>query len=476
MPPDVLAKLLANKPPHMLSRASRWRVWRTSRKRRFYTRSIAATGDGEERGRADVAVEDRLSALPDDVLRVVLSCLTSKQAARTTLLSRRWRHLWRDVPCIDIDQREFFRPPPPRPRPAASWINAFYGWIPEEEEEEEERRGAPVPVASPWKRFQDAADWLSLRQHYGSPPPLDALRLRVGCGDFDAAGRWIDRGLVRRPAAFHLRVDNGDDADDPDGWPWFWFPDAASTSRLTTLRLSGMSLTRDFADAVAANFPEPLHRIPRPRRHVDKLRLTTPGLVSLRVLGHGAPPVSILDHEALAPPVAEAALARRAGDLGVLRHLRGATTLRLSRFSTEALLDDGERFPLFRNLRTLVLDECDVGADCHVLRRFLRNAPFLETLAVRNCLRNSPFYGGGAPVYRKSRKRKERAKRKRSDEQPAPPACYPCWNLKMVELEFSEDNALCELSSALRDITKEVVHPIEGSVQDGRRTVKIKYT
>ncbi|CAL5067921.1 unnamed protein product [Urochloa decumbens] len=462
----------------------------------------AGTDDGEERGRADAAVEDRLSALPGDVLLNVLSCLTSMQAARTTLLSRRWRHLWRDVPCIDIDQREFFRPPP---RPAASWINAFHDWIPEEEEEEEEeeedeeeRREAPV--ASPWKRFQNAADWLSLRQHYGSPPPLEALRLRVACGAFDVARRWIDRGLERRPAALHLCCDNDADPDGTDwGWPWFFFPDAgygaaAFTIRLTKLRLSGLSLTRDFADAVAADFPVledmELHDCRceftsltsaslrsvsiEYRVHVDKLRLTTPGLVSLRVLGHGAPPVSILDHEAQAPPVAEAALAGRAGDLGVLRYLRGARTLRLSRFSTEALLDDGEPFPLFRNLRTLVLDECDVGADCHVLRRFLRNAPFLETLAVRNCLRNSPFYGGGAPVYRKSRKRKR--KRKRSDEQPAPPACYPCWNLKMVELEFSEDNALFELSSALRDITKEVVHPIEGSVQDGRRTVKIKYT
>ncbi|CAN6275756.1 unnamed protein product [Urochloa humidicola] len=212
------------------------------------------------------------------------------------------------------------------------------------------------------------------------------------------------------------------------------------------------------------------------RNHADELRLTTPGVVSLRVLGGGAPPVSILDHEVPAPSVAEAALARRAGDLGVLRHLRDATTLRLSGFSTAALLDDGEPFPLFRNLRTLVLDGCDVGAECHVLRRFLRKAPFLETLTVRNCLRNCVFYGGGAPVYSKSRKRKERAKRKRSEEQQPTPVGYPCWNLKLVELEFSEDNALFELSSALRDISKQVVHPIEGSVQDGRRTVKIKYT
>lgn len=52
---------------------------------------------------------DRLSALPNSILHTILACLSTMEAARTSVLSRQWRHLWRAVMpslCIDIDQRE----------------------------------------------------------------------------------------------------------------------------------------------------------------------------------------------------------------------------------------------------------------------------------------------------------------------------------------------------------------------------------
>ncbi|RLM73629.1 hypothetical protein C2845_PM15G09050 [Panicum miliaceum] len=449
----------------------------------------AASRDG---GRGRVAA-DRLSALPDHVLLNVLSCLTSLQAARTSALSRRWRHLWRAVPCIDIDQSEFLRPP----RPAAAdlrptRVHAFY----DAAKEEHERLLASIELRD---RFEDLGDRLSLR-HDASSPPLDALRLRVACDDFRAALKWIRRGLARRPAALFLRCDNDYPEDKVKDRRWPCFPTAYAagsfTCRLRTLRLSGLRLTREFADALAAGFPVledmqlqecrcELRRLASASLKklsiefechglaykFDELVLMAPSLVSLR-LGD-APPITM---QCLTSSVVEATLMHRAGDLGVLRSLRGARTLKLFWFSRTALLDDGEPggFPVFGNLRTLLLDGCDVGAQCHVLRRFLGNAPGLETLTLRNCLRSGVFSGGSAPTSR-SRKRKASAKRKRSDDQRAP-AAYPCRNLKLIELEFEEDHALSELAGALRDISKEVVHPIEGSVQDGRRTIKIKYT
>ncbi|KAL6658630.1 hypothetical protein ACP70R_004216 [Stipagrostis hirtigluma subsp. patula] len=49
--------------------------------------------------------EDRISELPDDLLRLVLSSLPSDDVVRTCVLARRWRHLWQSTRAVRVTER-----------------------------------------------------------------------------------------------------------------------------------------------------------------------------------------------------------------------------------------------------------------------------------------------------------------------------------------------------------------------------------
>ncbi|CAO2168354.1 unnamed protein product [Urochloa humidicola] len=64
------------------------------------TRAVGASASGGHEGGDPDA--DRLSALPDALLHHIMSFLRAWEVVRTCVLSRRWRHLWASVPCIDL--------------------------------------------------------------------------------------------------------------------------------------------------------------------------------------------------------------------------------------------------------------------------------------------------------------------------------------------------------------------------------------
>lgn len=62
--------------------------------------------------------EDRLGALPNDLLRYVMSFLPSRDTVRTCVLGKRWSTLWKSVPALRIEDPDSYD--------AASGSNTFF--------------------------------------------------------------------------------------------------------------------------------------------------------------------------------------------------------------------------------------------------------------------------------------------------------------------------------------------------------------
>ncbi|KAK9054431.1 hypothetical protein SSX86_025509 [Deinandra increscens subsp. villosa] len=53
---------------------------------------------------------DVISTLPQPILEIILSLLTTEEAARTSILSREWRYKWTKIPRLEFDQYDWHMP------------------------------------------------------------------------------------------------------------------------------------------------------------------------------------------------------------------------------------------------------------------------------------------------------------------------------------------------------------------------------
>ena len=126
---------------------------------------------------------DRIGSLPEEVLSHILSFLTTKEAALTSILSKRWRNLFTLVPSLDIDDSVFLNP----------------------EEGKRERDGI-------LQSFMDFVDRVLASQ---GDTPIEKFSLKCKTGiDTDRVNQWICNVLQRGATSLELVLDFSRHGDD----------------------------------------------------------------------------------------------------------------------------------------------------------------------------------------------------------------------------------------------------------------------
>lgn len=119
---------------------------------------------------------DHVSSLPDGVLCHILSLLTTKEAALTSILCKRWRNLLSFVPNLDIDDSVFLRP----------------------EEGKEDR----YDIQQSFMEFVDRV--LALQGN--SPIKKFSLKFRNGFDSLHRVDGWISNALARGVSELDLLI------------------------------------------------------------------------------------------------------------------------------------------------------------------------------------------------------------------------------------------------------------------------------
>uniref|UniRef100_A0A0E0B7E1 F-box domain-containing protein n=1 Tax=Oryza glumipatula TaxID=40148 RepID=A0A0E0B7E1_9ORYZ len=326
------------------------------------TRASTRTTCSTERHRTDGRVmmepahapgRDRLSALPDNVLRRIMSFLNARQSVQTCVLSRRWRHLWRSLPRINADYTEF-----------------CFACLDEKKEKVQEARFKkfvstlllrrdPVPLLDKfWLRYQvsdgnnnekasaEAGLWISHALQLQTPGRGDYLRklglsnayLRMGFFE------QLSRGCPQLEDVFLNDC--------------IILDDEISSTTLKTLNIYASRFSEDY-----------------------RASISTPSLTSLTLYKPDASVPSLKDMKSLVS--ASIILDDNTDIHELLMSLSGVRNLDLECPQKMVTIAKNTQWcPEFKDLVNLSLGQFCLGSKLYALTEFLKNSPKLEKLTL----------------------------------------------------------------------------------------------
>uniref|UniRef100_A0A0D9ZHH6 F-box domain-containing protein n=1 Tax=Oryza glumipatula TaxID=40148 RepID=A0A0D9ZHH6_9ORYZ len=399
---------------------------------------------GEDRG------DDYLGTLPDCLLHKVMSFLPARQAVQTCVLSRRWRDLWRSMPCIDIDDDDF----------VGGASTATTGQLSRKVR---------------WRQLMDfASNLLEFHDVHVidfKPPFLERFRLHLAhswTAPYIRAWKGtrlveccILGGFRHRPAAADIAVGVG--------VPLFrlpWLP-SVSTSRLKRLHLSGLVLDGCFGECICSSCPVleamelkscscefnkiesatlkslAIHGCRSCFLEGTTLAIKTPRLTSLllRITVYYELRVRLVDRMdyLIEASIREKSYEPINFDNDLCKSLGALASVRNLKLSWSRSMDSphGEfpNFPTFQKLTTLHLYKCNMCLNLNILLSFLQKAPSLERVILQNCK---------FPVAPRKRKRSTKV-----DRHKIPPECKGLITSesrasKHIEITYQDDD-FCNL-------------------------------
>ncbi|XP_037454080.1 FBD-associated F-box protein At5g56370-like [Triticum dicoccoides] len=341
--------------------------------------------------------EDRISALPDDVLRHVLGFLPADEAVRTCLLARRWRYLWKSMRRLRINKIGRWG------SSSGVFLTKFVscmlllrdpGSTLDEVEIEYERH------------FDDDHTWTSTWIHHALSCQAQVLTVKFPLHQFLVC--YLDGPpLVSR----YLRRLQVSDVTLKSNFLKF-----SSCSALEYLKIKDSNL--ETVSSVLSQSLKHLSIEDCYLKNDGRIRISVPNLVSLQLISCGGR-VPLLEgmlslETAVVRPqvcwkdcclegVAEGCCGTCANCCGNDDHNGGCILFGgLSRAKNLELTADPEMFifrrdlrwcPTFSRLKTLLLSEWCVQPDLHALVCMLEHSPVLENLTLQLCEQEKTIYG-----------------------------------------------------------------------------------